>query len=381
MNRETVNKSTLLLLLFGISAIFLSMIRYFLMAIFLAGIFSALVGPLYKKFLRWFGNRRALSSFVTMLLIVFIIMMPLGMLIGIISTQAVHVGQSITPWVQKQLSEPIALTDYLRGVPFADQMELYKEPIIKKAGELVGKISKFLLDSMSSLALGTVNFLFMFFIFLYTMFYFLMEGDRLLLKILYYLPLEDHDEQRILEKFTSVTRATVKGTIIIGILQGGLAGVAFAVVGISSAVFWGTVMTVLSIIPAVGSGLVWFPASVILLLGGDYMKATGLIIFCGVLVGSLDNVLRPRLVGRDIQMHDLMILFGTLGGMAMFGILGFIIGPIIAALFVTLWEIYGHVFKDVLPVAGPVSLDTLKNTHPENPPNKPETVRKDINRQ
>jgi predicted PurR-regulated permease PerM len=128
-------------------------------------------------------------------------------------------------------------------------------------------------------------------------------------------------------------------------LQGGLAGIAFAVVGIEAAVFWGTVMTALSIIPALGSALIWVPAAIILAAGGSYIKSIGLAIFCGLIVGSLDNVLSPRLVGKDTQMHDLMIFFGTLGGITLFGLIGFIIGPIIAALFVTIWDIYGDVFK------------------------------------
>jgi predicted PurR-regulated permease PerM len=184
------------------------------------------------------------------------------------------------------------------------------------------------------------------------MFFFLMDGDKLLAKILYYLPLEDKDERLMLEKFTSVTRATLKGTAIIGILQGGAAGVAFAVVGIPSAIFWGAIMTVLSIIPGIGSALVWGPAAVILLANGHYLKGAGLALFCGLVVGSLDNLLRPRLVGRDTQMHELLILFGTLGGIVMFGIAGVIIGPILAALFVTVWEMYGMAFRDLLPEVG-----------------------------
>jgi predicted PurR-regulated permease PerM len=154
----------------------------------------------------------------------------------------------------------------------------------------------------------------------------------------------------LLDRFTSVTRATLKGTAVIGLLQGCLAGLAFAVVGIDAAVFWGTVMTALSIIPALGSALIWVPAAIVLAVGGHYVKAVGLALFCGLVVGSLDNVLRPRLVGKDTQMHELMIFFGTLGGIALFGLIGFIIGPIIAALFVTIWDIYGVVFRDFLPV-------------------------------
>jgi predicted PurR-regulated permease PerM len=194
-------------------------------------------------------------------------------------------------------------------------------------------------------------------ILLYTMFFFLMDGSKLLEKILYYLPLGDEDERRMLDKFTSVTRATLKGTIVIGVLQGGLAGVAFAVVGIQGALFWGTIMAVLSIIPSVGTALVWVPAAIVLGAGGHVIKAVGLAVFCAVVVGAVDNVLRPLMVGKDTQMHELLILFGTLGGVFMFGVVGFIIGPIIAALFVTIWEIYGVVFQDVLPKVGPASPD------------------------
>jgi predicted PurR-regulated permease PerM len=195
----------------------------------------------------------------------------------------------------------------------------------------------------------TLTFIFQLFIFLYTMYFFLIDGNKLLDKILYYFPLEDREVKRMLGKFTSVTRATLKGTAVIGVLQGGMAGLAFAVVGIPSAVFWGTIMVVLSVIPGIGTGLIWIPASIILAAMGHTVKALGLALFCGLVVGSCDNLLRPRLVGKDTQLPELLIFFSTLGGILFFGVLGFILGPIIAALFVTLWEIYGEVFQDVLP--------------------------------
>ena len=136
---------------------------------------------------------------------------------------------------------------------------------------------------------------------------------------------------------------------MIGILQGGLAGTAFAVAGIDNAVFWGTIMAVLSVIPSVGSALVWIPASIILIMQGSVAGGVGLLAFCGVIVGSLDKVLRPILVGKDTKMHELMIFFGTLGGIMMFGIPGIFIGPVIASLFVTVWELYGTAFSDYLP--------------------------------
>jgi predicted PurR-regulated permease PerM len=366
MNKEAINKWVLLLLVFFISALFLSMISQFLMAIFLAGIFSALSYPLYRRFEKWFKGRRSLASLATLLLIVFVVFLPLGGLLGIITAQAIKVGEAVKPWVEQQLAEPDAISTAFKSLPFYDQIEPYRNLILKKAGEMVGGISGFLINRLSSVTLGTVNFLFMLFIMLYTMFFFLMDGDKLIKKILYYLPLEDHDERRMLNKFTSVTRATLKGTAVIGLLQGVLAGAAFAVAGIQGAVFWGAIMAVLSFIPGIGSALVWVPAVIIIAATGHLAKAIGLGVFCAAVVGSIDNLLRPILVGRDTQMHELMILFGTLGGIIMFGVVGVIIGPIIAALFVTVWEIYGVAFKDVLPaVAGSASDGQPKNSNAE----------------
>ena len=349
MNKEAINKWVLLLLVLFISALFLSMIRQFLMAIFLAGIFSALSYPLYRRFERWFGGRRSLASIATLVLIVFVIIIPLGALMGIVTAEAIKVGEAVTPWVAQRLSQPDEITEALKSLPFYDRIEPYRNLILTKAGQLVGHISGFLINRLRSVTLGTVNFIFMLFIMLYTMFFFFMDGDKLINKILYYLPLEDQDERRMLNKFTSVTRATLKGTAVIGILQGTLAGIAFAVAGIDSAVFWGTIMAVLSFIPGIGTALVWGPAVIILAATGHLAKAIGLGVFCAAVVGSIDNLLRPILVGRDTQMHELMILFGTLGGIIMFGVVGIIIGPIIAALFVTIWDIYGLAFQDVLP--------------------------------
>lgn len=371
MQRHTLNNLVLLFLVFLISALFLSMIRQFLMALFLAGIFSALAQPAFRKIDQLIGGRPRLSSLLTLMLFGLLVLLPLSGLIGVITAEAVKVGQSVTPWVQRQIAEPAAFTQYLQKLPFYEEMLPYHEEILRKAGDLANKISTFLVNSLSAGAVGTANFVFMFFVFLYSSFFFLLDGRALLNRILYYLPLEKREEQRLLDRFTSVTRATLKGTAVIGVLQGGLAGAAFAVVGIEAAVFWGTIMTVLSIIPALGSALVWVPAAIILAAAGNYLKAIGLVVFCGLVVGSLDNVLRPRLVGKDTQMHDLMIFLGTLGGLAMFGIVGFVVGPIIAALFVTIWDIYGKAFRDVLPgLKSDTESDTTRHEGQDKPAKK-----------
>ena len=376
MKNETINKWVLLLLVLFISALFLSMIRQFLMAIFLAGIFSAMFYPVFVRLTGWCKGRRGLASIATVVFIILVILIPLAGLIGIITAQAVKVGTLIKPWMDAQMARPQTLTTLVESIPFVQNFDLiekiepYRKEILSRLGEVVSVISSFLVNKLSSITFGTVNFLLMTFIMLYTMFYFFLDGDLLLKKILYYLPLQDTDERRMLNRFTSVTRATVKGTLVIGILQGGLAGLAFAAVGIPSAVFWGTLMTVLSVIPGIGSALIWVPAALVLAIAGEVARSIGLAVFCALVVGSLDNLLRPVLVGKDTQMHELLIFFGTLGGLLMFGIPGFIIGPIIAALFVTVWDIYGVAFHEMLPPVGPAPLGREQNRMIEESPER-----------
>ncbi len=349
MNRDYINKTTLLGLVVIISALFLTMIHQFLMAIFMAGLCSAMVSPIHHRLTEKLHGREILASSLTVLAIVLLVLTPLTVLITLVVTQAISVGESVTPWVQGFIKEPSTISALLEKVPYYEQILPYRDIIIQKAGELVGTVSNFLIDSLSSFTKLTIDAIFSSIIMLYVMFYFLTMGDVLLRKILYFLPLDDCNEQRLLHRFTSVTRATIKGTLIIGIMQGGICGIAFAIAGIEGPVFWGSVMAIMSIIPAFGTAIIWVPALIILALTGHFGGVIILAILCGAVAGNLDNVLRPRLVGKDTQMHDLFVLFGTLGGISMFGLLGIVLGPIVAALFITIWEIYGDAFKNYLP--------------------------------
>lgn len=354
MKKEAVHKAVLLGLVILISAIFLSMIQGFLMAIFMAALFSSMASPTHRWLSARLGGRQNIASILVVVGIVLVILIPLTILIGIVVAQAISVGQSVTPWVQAFINEPSALGRFFEKIPYYDMILPYRDVIIQKAGQLVGTVTTFLIESLQSVAGVTANALFGCIIMLYVMFYFLTMGDVLLERILYFLPLEDEDERLLLQRFTSVTRATIKGTIIIGIMQGAICGLAFAVAGIEGAVFWGSVMAVTSIIPAFGTAIVWGPAVIILALLGNFTGVIVLAVLCGAVAGNLDNVVRPRLVGKDTEMHDLFVLFGTLGGITMFGLLGIIIGPIIAALFITIWGIYGKVFHEYLPDVGPI---------------------------
>jgi predicted PurR-regulated permease PerM len=356
MKVETLHKIILLTLVVAISALFLGMIQQFLMPLFMAGLFSAIFGGPHHWLRERLGGRGNLAALLVVLATVVLLLAPVGLLLGIVVAQAIHISQSVTPWVQQFLKEPTIVTEYLQNLPYYDHILPYRDILITKAGQLVGVMSAFLIDSLSSVTKMTINAIVGSVLMLYAMFYFLNMGEAFLRRILYLLPLEDDDEMLILRRFTSVTRATIKGMVIIGVLQGLICGLAFALAGFQGPVFWGTVMAVLSVIPVVGPTLVWVPALVILALRGDITGVIILGVLCGGIASNIDNVLRPRLVGKDTAMHDLFVLFGTLGGVAMFGILGIIVGPIIAALFITIWEIYGKAFREYLPEAKTVPL-------------------------
>ncbi|MCX5870124.1 MAG: AI-2E family transporter [Deltaproteobacteria bacterium] len=346
---KILNKTVLLLFVLGISAVFLSMMHQFLMTIFMAALFSALLNPFYHRLLLVLKGRKNAASLLTIFIIVCLILLPLSALIGVVVAQAIHVSESVTPWVQKFIEQPTIATDFLHKIPQYEQLLPHQDMILQKIGSLVDNTSNLLINSLSSITKVTVNAAIMSIIMLYTMFYFLIDGKKLLYKILYYIPLENKDEQQLLERFTSVARATIKGTLIIGIIQGTLCGIGFALAGIPSPVFWGCLMAVLSIVPSVGTAIVWGPALLILILSKDFTGAIIVGISCGLIASNIDNLIRPRLVGKDTEMHDLFILFSTFGGISMFGIIGVIIGPISAALFVTIWEIYGESFQKYLP--------------------------------
>jgi predicted PurR-regulated permease PerM len=352
MAQESVRRWVLLLLVILISAVFIAMIRPFLVTLLLAAIFSGMAHPLYSRLCRAFRGRRGAASAATLAIIVLVVVLPLSGLLAMVAAQALRITETVRPLIADLIANPGETAERLQDLPGFETIAPYREEILTKLGQLVETIGTFVFHGLSQMTRGTILFFFHFFLLLYTMFFFLMSGRSILEKILYYIPLPDEDEERMVERFVSVTRATLKGTVIIGIVQGAMAGAAFAVAGIEGAVFWGAVMAVLSIIPGIGSGLVWGPAAVYLLITGKTITAIALAVYCALVVGSIDNFLRPRLVGKDVKMHDLFILFGTLGGILLFGVVGFILGPIIAALFVTVWDIYGVVFRDLLPRVG-----------------------------
>ncbi len=360
MTEDRFRKAFLLALVIAVSVGFFLTIRSFLMTILVAAIFAGLAYPLYSYLRARLGGSRPLASAMTLVLTIVLFVAPLLGILTVVVNQAIRITTTVKPLVERLVKEPSYLDQQLQRIPGHELVAPYREQILMRAGDIIDTLGTFLVGSLSDATRGTVTFVFHAVLFLYTMFFLLMDGPAMLRAILAHLPLHDTEKEQMKDRFLAMTRATIKGTIIIGVIQGTMSGVAFWAVGIPDAIFWGVVMVLLSILPVVGGALVWVPACIILAVTGQFLKAALLAGFCSLVVGSVDNVLRPRLVGRDTKMHDLMILFSTLGGIITFGPIGFIVGPILAGLFVTSWEIFAVSYRNELYEA-PRTIPTTAN--------------------
>lgn len=354
LNGRNFRNAFVLLLVVGISLLFLAVAWPFLKPLLLATMLAGLSHPLYRWIARSFGGRKSLASVTTLAILMLLVIGPLGGFFAVVVGQALEVSEKAIPWLRLHFGSASGFDVHNWLVARFPVLEPYvptQDTIVENIGLAAKAAGGFLVASVSRMTASTAAFVLNIFVMLYAMFFFLRDGEALLGKIFSYLPLGHEDEMRMRDRFTSVTRATMKGSLLIGIAQGALAGAAFWVAGIDGAALWGTIMVILSIIPGVGAALVWVPAVIYLYVTGHAGAATLLTVWCVAVVGIIDNVLRPILVGKDAKMPDLLVFIGTLGGLFLFGPIGFIAGPIVCGLFITVWDIYGTTFREILPPA------------------------------
>jgi predicted PurR-regulated permease PerM len=336
------------LLLFAVGVATFHIFQPFLTAILAAAILAALFQRPYNFLAEKTGGHKGWSAFVTILLIAAIVVVPLFIILGFAINEAnslFHRAASDNTSAQALFEQTLAK---LRSLPYAETVfgpEAFDPERVLTALRGLGQN---ILGFVQILYQGVTHFVAWTFVMFFTLFYFFIDGKKALAYLMRLSPLRDEHEKLLIQKFVSISGATLKGTLIIGIIQGFLGGVLFAVVGIPSAVLWGLLMVALSIVPAVGSALVWLPAGIVLLLMGQIWQGVTVLAFGIGVISTIDNVLRPKLVGKDTEMHPLIVFFATLGGIAMFGFPGFIIGPIIVSLFLALSQIYAKEFKTQL---------------------------------
>jgi predicted PurR-regulated permease PerM len=349
MNQKTLSRYFFIAILIGATFTFFYMVRMFLVPVLLAAVFTTLFYPMFEWFLRAFRGRRTIAAFVCCVLLLLAVILPLLGVAHLVSLEAVgffHSAQGKVAEITAKGQEGIL--GQLRSYRWFRQWGLDKinwgaslEDAAKNAGSWIANVIK---QTSSS----TLQLLILLFTTLFTMFYFFRDGKRLLRRIRYLIPLDREYKNAIAARFSSVARATVKGTILIALVQGTLSGLTLWIFGVSSPFLWGVVATLMSIIPLVGAWLVLYPAAFIQMATGHMGQGIGILLVTVVVIVNVDNLMRPRLVGQETGMHDLIVFFSTLGGIAMFGAMGFIVGPMLAAVFLTLLDIYSEEFKDDL---------------------------------
>ena len=337
----------LILILIVIAAVFFAMLRPFLVSILLAAILAGLIYPVFNWMRRRIWNQPTFCSIICVILVLLLIILPLISVLGLLTVEAFQFKDTVDDRLKEVMEKGPVWLEHLKRHPLAEKIDIEEFNWQAKAAEGAKAISTLLIKAITKTSQSTFQTLAMSFIMLYTLFYFLIDGPTLLNRIKYLSPLKDEYEDLIIKKFISIAKATIKGTIIIGVIQGSMGGITFAIFGVGSPVFWGTVMVILSIIPGIGAALIWVPALVIKMLTGHIGPGIGILVG-GILISVSDNFLRPALIGKDTKMHTLLILFSTLGGIALFGIVGFILGPILAAVFLTVTDIYASEYREEL---------------------------------
>lgn len=333
--------------LLGVTLLAYFVLQPFLVPFLIAAIFAHLFSFLYRGMLRILKSK-GLSSGLACLVVALIIIIPLVLVISLLVNEvdSIVVYFSQNPEIVRRkiqsLAEGFSTLPILKELGIGD--------LITKDATVTGikNFSESALGILRGTYTGISHFAFVTFIMFFSLFYLFIDGARLVKKIMSLSPLRDKYEIVLVEKFNSIVRATIKGTTLIAILQGLMGGLLFWATGVPSPVVLGIVMTVSSVIPSIGSGLVWLPVGIIMLIAGEIVPGIVILLVGGLVISLADNFIRPKLVGRDTQLHPLLILFSTLGGIALFGISGFIVGPIVVSLFVALWDIYSLEFKNQL---------------------------------
>lgn len=355
---EALERRSFLAMLVLVSLAFLLLMKPFAGPIFWAVAIALIFHPVQNWLLRRLGPKRNTVAFLTLLFCMIIVVIPVMLLISSL------VAEGITLYQQIQAGElrPGEYIDQINNSfpaiqQFLAQFNIDFESLRDRAASAFVGGSQFLAKQALGFGQNTFQFFLALALMVYLAFFLLRDGTRLVELLIRALPLGDERERLLFAKFAEVTRATVKGNLLIAIIQGALGGIIFWLLDIQGAVLWGVVMAAVSLIPAIGAALVWVPAAVYLAAIGGTVSAIVLVVYGVVVIGLADNLLRPVLVGRDTKLPDYIVLLSTLGGIVMFGINGFVMGPLVAALFMAFWGIFIREFS-----GGVVHHDPLAET-------------------
>ena len=340
-----LEESTFLALVCLSTVAFLWLLWPFSGAILWGTVLAIVFAPVYRGLLTAFSMRQSIAAAVTILIILLIVMLPLA------AITAALVREVSTFYERVQTGE-IDFEIYFKGI--TDALPVWVMDLLRRFGvediastqqtlaRAFQQGSQYITGKLMNIGQSTVQFVINLGVMFYLLFFLLRDGDQLSSRIRNAVPLPAERQNALFDKFAAVVRATVKGDILVSMLQGTLGGLIFWFLDIHAAILWGVLMAFLSLLPAVGAAIVWFPVAIYLLSTGAVWKGIVLIAFGALVIGLIDNLVRPALVGKDTKMPDYVVLISTLGGIELFGLNGFVIGPVIAATFITVWGIFSQ---------------------------------------
>ncbi len=343
MDQSRLENRVFLLLVVVATIAFVWLVLSFYNAILWGVAAAILFAPMQRALVEKWPNHRGFAATITLLTLIMVVILPMIILGGLLLQEATALYGGIR-------SGQIDIVAYFNQVQNAlpgwatQQLDKLGLTNIEAVRDKIGNGLAASFETLAAQALNIGQQAFSFFVslgvMLYLTFFLLRDGPYISALVVDAIPLHSVQRRALAQKFIAVVRATIKGNMIVAVVQGGLGGLIFWGLGIGGAMLWGVSMAFFSLLPAVGTGLVWVPVAIYLFATGAVIKG-GILVFCGLIViGMVDNVLRPILVGRDTRMPDYVVLISTLGGLELFGLSGFIIGPVIAALFLAVWEIF-----------------------------------------
>ena len=342
----TANNSNLpfYLILAAVTLLFLYLLKPFFFPLFWAAIIGGIFQSLYRRIDRRL-NRPSMSAAVVISLIVLLILLPAAIVGTVVFNESVRLYAAFKPGTEKFGIKFENLIGLITNHPYAALFNINEDLLVTKMAEIARGITNYIFVNLTALTQNTLGGLVQFAIMLYTLFFFIRDGEKFLGWAMRALPLGKGREKFLFERFFVTARSTLKVTLIIGGIQGTVGGIVFFIANIDGAVLWGLLMIIMAVVPVVGCSIIWAPAGLIMLLTGHLWEGI-LILVTGVFVISMiDNLLRPVLIGKDVEMHPLLIFLSTLGGIVVFGFSGFVIGPIIASLLLAIWAMHEQFFR------------------------------------
>lgn len=292
--------------------------------------------PVFQSILRK-TKRPALSAFLTILLVMATVIIPFALISIAVANQLTHVVGNLQSTAERLLADPI------QGDKIRKLFETVKEYVnLESLKEQLGRISQTALKGTINVVGGIIGAVVKVFFILFTMYYLFRDGSRIAERLPDLLPLNRERAVQILLHTRDIISASVYGVLVIAVIQGLLGGIMFWILGIPSSLVWAVLMTLLSTIPMAGAFIVWVPAAIVLALTGHWGQALILTLWGALVIGSIDNFLRPKLVGQKAKMHELVIFFSVLGGLSVFGVLGILLGPVVVAVTIALLDVLGE---------------------------------------